>query len=370
MIDKLVLRCKFKDIENFKLFNLPIPLEGSLAPNGRLEMVRHPWERIPSSFAPVAFKVFDLSMAKEPDAYIELKASPAKVAQGHNIWGTDDLAKSAETITSVFFHQYPEVADLLNFSTWEVVEADITYHSRAESVLHAIQFITALGNVSKGQTRARHGYSSTAYFGKKNSRLKKIKVYEKWSEVIEYLKKIKKQKDGELLAESFTDELIEYCKGIVRWEVTIKKRWLERRGISNKLVDLCKTWEPVKFWKEATKEIRDSLEGEKMNIYKDHEIEEALKNHFVSYTRTGKPTYRKALGAFSCFRSLKDHGWIETQRLMSRMQFNRYVEMLHEIGVSRAVLQNLHTKSATVIPMVRYINVDFAEQAPSWANVA
>ena len=85
---------------------------------------------------------------------------------------------------------------------------------------------------------------------------------------------------------------------------------------------------------------------------------------------SGKPTYRKAVGAFSSGRSLKDHGWIETRRLMSRMQLNRYVEMLQEIGVSRAVRQNLHTKSATVIPMVRYINVDFAEQIPSWAKVA
>ena len=373
MIDRLVLRCRFRDILNFNIRSLNIPMEGYLERDGNLSMVRHPWERIPSSFAPIAFKVHDystFSINKEPDAYIELKASPAKVAQGHNIWGTDNLAEAVLTLTEVFFLHYPNIADELDFSSWEVVEADITYHSRAESTLHATQFITALGNVSRGQTKSRAGYATTAYFGSKGSRIKKIKIYEKFTEVMEYVKKLLLQKDGELLAAPYTDRLIDYCKGLIRWEVTLKKRWFERRGISTKLIDLVRVWDSKKYWMESTEELRATLKGNEMKIHNDDEIEKKLKDKFFAITKKGNRSYTKALRAFSTFRSIKNHGWEETLRVMPSSTFWDHITMLQGIGISLIVLQNLHKKSAIVIPMIRYITVDFDEQIPHWANVA
>ena len=370
MIDKLVLRCRFREIEYFNIHDLDIPLEGAIDGDKRLTMVRHPWERIPSSFAPVAFKVFDQSLNKNPDAYIELKASPAKVMQGHNVFGSDNLRECALALTGAFFCHYPQVADQLDQSTWEVVGADVTFHSRAESVLHAIRFITALGNVCKGQTKARNGFSSTAYFGGKNSRLKKLKIYEKYSEIQQYLKKLLKQPDGELLAEPFTDQLLDYAKGLIRWEATIKKRWFERRNLPTNLNELCKVWDSVSYWKEATKDIRQSLEGKEMKFQNDDEIESALKDKFFAITAKGNKSYTKALNAYRTYCLIRDNGWKEATRMMTRQSFWNHVHMLNEIGLSTAAIQNLHTNGAKIIPLIQYIKVEFGEQIPEWARVA
>ena len=370
MLDKLVLRCRFRNIEDFDVHSLDVPLEGSIDGDKRLTMVRHPWERIPSSYAPIAFKVFDQSLNKNPDAYIELKASPAKVMQGHNVFGSDNLMECALALTGAFFRHYPQVADQLDQGSWEVVEADVTFHSRAESVLHAIRFINALSNVCKGQTKARSGYASTAYFGGKSSRIKKLKIYEKHTEIQQYLKKLLKQPDGELLAEPYTDKLLDYAKGLIRWEATIKKRWFERRNIPTNLIELCKVWDSISYWKEATKDIRQSLEGKEMKFHNDDQIEQALKDKFVAITSHGNKSYTKALNVFRTYILIRDNGYQQSQRFMTRQTFWRHISMLNEIGLSTAAIQNLHTNGAKIIPLVQYIKVEFGEQVPEWARVA
>lgn len=369
MIDRLVLRCEFTDLDRFDLRRLPIPLEGALEADGRLYAVRHPWERIPSSFEPVAFKVYDFTNAKEPRAFIELKASPAKVMQGHNVYGTDDLQACALALCEAFFKHYPDVADLLDPHSWEVREADITYHSRAESPIHANAFIQAASRIQKGQTKSRSGYASTTYFGNKKSRLKKVKLYEKSQEIREHLKKLSKEKDGELRAEPFTPELIKYSEGLIRWEVTLKARWFTRRKISIRLKDMVKTWSPVRYWKEATKDIRDAIKGQTMKMTNDEKIEKALKAKYESTTKTGKKSYTKAINCFRTYLVIKDRGYQEAMRVSVRRTFYEHLEMLHAIGLSRAALQNVEYGN-NIIPMVRYIEVEFSDQYPAWSDLA
>lgn len=47
----------------------------------------HPYEAIPSHFGSLAMKVFNGSDRMKTPPYIELKASPAKLLQGHNVFG-------------------------------------------------------------------------------------------------------------------------------------------------------------------------------------------------------------------------------------------------------------------------------------------
>jgi len=369
VIDKLVLHCEFADIEGFDLRALPVPQEGAIDETGRLTMVRHPWEKIPSSFESVAFKIHDYTTANEPRAFIELKASPAKVMQGHNVWGSDDLVECALAIINPFAMAYPEVMEKLDQGSWDVREADITYFSRAESELHAMQFIQAMGNVSKGHTKARHGYATTSYFGKKNSRIKKLKLYAKYTEVMEWVKTVRKQKDGEERTAVFTQQLLDYCVGMIRWEATVKARWFERRGLPTRLHELKKHWDSIEFWKDATKDVREALEGQTMNMNDDERIEQALRAEYGAVTRTGKTTYTKANNCFRTYRLIKELGYIEAQRITQRATFYNHIEMLHAVGVSRAALQNVE-HGAVVIPMVRYIEVAFGQQKPDWAERA
>ncbi|MFA0125918.1 phage/plasmid replication protein, II/X family, partial [Vibrio sp. 10N.261.48.A2] len=69
-------------------------LEGSIDANEdgveEISNRRHPWSSIPSSYTGIAFKVFQASGFRT-EACVELKASPAKVMQGHNVFGSDCL---------------------------------------------------------------------------------------------------------------------------------------------------------------------------------------------------------------------------------------------------------------------------------------
>lgn len=198
MIDSLVLCCDFmKSWIVFDLQELGIPLKAEIDPITReAQSLHHAWESIPSSFGSLTMKVFYHPTSKNrPDPWIEIKDSPAKIMQGHNIFGSDDLGKCAYALIETLYKAYPGLVGKLDPSSWTVAEIDITYHSRADSNREANQFITALQHVSKGQTKSRTGFNGTTYFGKKNSRIKKINVYDKNAEVIAYMEREKRRGD-------------------------------------------------------------------------------------------------------------------------------------------------------------------------------
>lgn len=395
MIDMLVLRCPFRQkfdtsfsamgipcvhevlTTDLKLSDLKIPLEASLDAFGEEMALSHRWESIPSSFSNMAFKVFDFrenfaQNAEVQDFFIEIKASPAKLMLGHNLFGTDDMWTCAEHMINLLIDTYPHLFDWLDIRHWTVEQVDVTYHSWCKTENEALQFVNALQNVSNGQTRARTGFAGTAYFGKSNSRIKKIKVYVKLLEVINALAKLKRK--GDKRAEQiYTDELLDWAKGMVRWEASLKTRWFERRNISNNLFELCKVFDAQRFWKESTRDIFQALEGKEMRIIKDENIERQLKEKFPTINaRTSKITYGQANSAYRVYRSIKTEGWIETKRTTGKGTFERAVIMLHDCGISRTVLQNLQGDGlkCEVIPFIRYVEINFGEQFPAFAKQA
>jgi II/X family phage/plasmid replication protein len=181
MIDKLVLRCDFLKAgyparwPSFHLVELGVPLEQSVNRYGQVFRTRHPWESIPSSYESMAFKIFDNRYDGLDQFYIEIQASPAKLMQGHNIFGSSDFYDCCQTLINLLCTTYPELVPYLDFDSWSLRHIDITYSSRAKDDREARAFINALQNVSFGQTKCRTGFDGTAYFGKKNSRLKKLR---------------------------------------------------------------------------------------------------------------------------------------------------------------------------------------------------
>jgi len=394
MLDMLVLRCPIK--QNFdttytvqgmpviretlrstlSLSDLKIPLEASLDADGEQIATTHRWEAIPSSYAQMAFKVFDFrgsSNLDMQDFFIEIKASPAKLMQGHNLFGTDSLAPCALFMIELLTKSYPDVAEYLDFDSWTVEQVDITYHSWCKTENEALQFVNALQNVSGGQTRARTGYAGTTYFGKSNSRIKKIKVYVKLPEVLAYLAKVKRAGDKKGILPIYTQQLLDFAKGMVRWESSIKTRWFQRRGISNNLIDLCKVFDAQAYWKESTLDIFKALEGKEMRIIKDENIHKQLKDKFPTINaRSGKVTYGKANSAYRVYRAIKAEGWKAVMDTTNKQPFYSAIEMLHACGLSKAVLQNLQGDGlkCEVIPFIRYIEINFNEQTPAFAKQA
>lgn len=381
MIDMLVFRCDFLKTamlhggvtwDAFQLAELCIPLEQSIDSEGQVCNTRHPWESIPSSYENMAFKIFDHRYDALDTFYIEIKASPAKLMQGHNVYGSDDFYDCTMHLLELLFVTYPQITERLDHNLWRLEQIDITYSSRAESDREAKLFINSLQNVSYGQTKSRTGYDGTAYFGKKNSRLKKIKVYLKSAEVLETVKKNDKRKDGEIYNEVFTPELLEYSQGLIRWEVSLYHRYFERQGISLYLKDLFKneslaSTELKVLWRNATYDLFTALKGQHMKLINDNEIQDLLRAKFSKTSeKTGKTSTSLADSAYRTYRDIRRDGWEIARDSMSRTTFNRQIRMLTECGLSRAALQNMNglNDGAQIIPFVRFIQVDFGAQFP------
>lgn len=372
MIDRLVLRAWFSDADRFRLDRFGLKLVGSIDPQGEVFDLRHPWESIPSSFSDLAFKCFDFCQDRpNPDPFVEFKASPAKLAQGHNVYGSDDLGDCAFVLIETLCNAYPGIVDALDWSTLEVCEVDITYASWANSAREAKHFIKALTHVSNGQTRPSNSdFDGTAYFGKKGSRIKKIKVYDKLAEITQYLAKRKGSKNDP--AKFYSQALLDWCVGMIRWEATLKTRWFERRGIPTKLLDMKKVFDAQKYWTEATRDLFDVLKGEKMKSLSDEKIMEALKAHFVTFNaKTGNPSFAKALSAYKTYLTIKSQGYPVAREVSPKETFRRHVEMLEACGLSKAQLQNMTgNQGAEVIPLIRYAVVEFRNQFPDFAKAA
>lgn len=385
MIDMLVLRCNFKkqphpfklgeyEYPMFKLDELGIPLEKFIDKDGEVMNVRHPWERIPSSFEGMAFKVFDHRFDSLDSFYVEIKASPAKLMQGHNVFGSSDFYDCSMVMLELLCDSYPELFNLLDHVSWSLVQIDITYASRAKNNQEARAFINALQNVSYGHTKSRTGYDGTAYFGKKNSRLKKIKVYHKAAEVAETIKKNEKSANAQALAQIYTDSLLNFADGMIRWEVSLYHRYFERLGITTNLKEIFQTNAfssayLQNYWNAATSDLFIALKGQSMKIINDDEVKKALRLKFSKISeKTGKTSTTAADSAFRTYKDIRRDGYEIMRDVMNLRTFQRHLKMICECGVSRAALQNMTglDDGAKIIPFVRFIEVNFGAQHPDW----
>ena len=387
MIDKLVLRCDFLkqwfpaqncfDFPTFKIHELGIPLDVSLDADGEIMNVRHPWERIPSSFEGMAFKVFDTRYkggknGKNEAFFIEIKASPAKLMQGHNVFGSVDFCDCALRLIVLLCSKYPVLASKLDFSSWSLVQIDVTYASRAKNDKEAKRFINALGKVSSGQIKSSTtDYDGTAYFGKKNSRLKKVKVYAKHPEVLATIKKNGKKKD----AFEYSEQLLEFSKGMIRWELSLYHRYFKRAGIPCELSEIIEQgffFSPQmlrSFWRNGLSQLFKALEGQEMKIVDNNAVLEALRAQFSKTSlKTGKISTAFADSVFRTYLFIREKGWENTKSLMAINTFNVHVRTLCQCGLSRAALQNMNglDDGSKIVSFAEFMHVDFDAQHPDW----
>lgn len=401
-----------------------------------VEGLSHAWESLPSSYTPMAFKVFHQSLGKRLDPGVELKASPAKLLQGHNVFGPTSIRMGAEVMLKWLAGSYPDLWSKLDVLSIEVYALDCTFSARMPNQQTALQVIQFMRGVSNGQTRNRgDDYETTAYWGSKEGRLRKIKAYLKGPEFRRQLAEILKAARGATVNPEPREDLdnahvrawklhrrerhmpmsslsaartlrvmqdprlLEFADLLLRLEATVMHRWLERRNLPTNLWDLCVYQEALRdqdrcfiqeCWSAVTSELFAAFEGMTMKRIDDDKVLAAL---IEKYTKEGKGKWTEARvdastgtivpriyipgkssdsyarNLFRTYRSLKDYGWEETIASMSRASFYRHVSDLEAVGISKAMLQNLkdYDNTCNVVPILRFLEVDFKNQVPSWA---
>jgi II/X family phage/plasmid replication protein len=224
-------------------------------------------------------------------------------------------------------------------------------------------------------------YPTTVYFGKKDSRHKGLKIYLKYPELLNYTAELKKRnRDGrgkldEAIKINSSHELIEFTKGLIRFEATLKKRWLQDRCIPILITELNNFWKKYKrervgsLWqklhKEAFNDLYKTFDGGGVMDYSDEGVREILKSKYATVRKNGRVDYSKALRAFRFYRSIASEGYNEIQATTPSSTFYRLVSMLRGAGISLAQLQNLHHIKSNVVPVIRLIKMDYSKQRPA-----
>lgn len=346
----------------------------------------HPYESLPSHFASLAMKVHQGSNLAPPR--VELKASPAKLLQGHNVFGPIDVALCAEALFTPFCLAMPLLADFLNFEETYIAKIDCTFSARLKSINQTRQVMDILRNVSNGQTKSTKStrsqtYASTMYWNETSYSVRR-KAYLKQPELQADLERCKRELRCKPNDESLkrrinilsNPDLIEWAALLVRFEVSLFPRKLYNLNIPTKLFELISYQNEYEkegrnliydMWCAGFNELFESFKGTVMNIYDDEKILELLKSTYHSITPKGNVTYSKAQRIFGFYRRLVNEGYYEVFKTMPGKSFYRNINELISAGISKAQLQNLQSeKNNNVIPLVQLIQVDFRQQYPDW----
>lgn len=338
----------------------------------------HPFESLPSSWSTLAFKIRAGGQNYFP--YIELKASPAKLLQGHNVYGTCNVMLCIDSLITAFCYALPDMAEILEFNNAELAQIDCTFSAHLNTESDSRNVIHALRNISNGQTRgAKSAFDTTAYFGK-GSRHKRLKAYLKQFELQDQTnkaqanyEKTKSQVYKKQLEAMTAPEVQEFAKNALRLEASVMPRMLKRLGIPTNIwafETYSESFEGCliqQLWKQSWQDIFKTFEGATMRTYSDTEIQENLRQHFKTETKNGF-SFSKADRLFRFFRIVKYEGWEEVKDSTPKATFYDNIKLLTEV-VPKAYLQNLQSTASNVVPLIRFVNVDFSKQHPeNWVE--
>ena len=212
--------------------------------DGNLTNVSIPWHSVPSDFSSMAFKINLPDRVGYP--YIEFKASPAKLKQGHNVFGSDDMREALHTMFHVLTMGHPELfldfecnrvsKSMIRWDWAEIMYLDVTYHSWATTNQEALDFIQAVKHISNKQVKSAvdgnkglQTFNSTAYWNPESER-RRLKLYHKLKEVEFQRSKLKTDIEKAKHDRIFDQKMLDYMKGMLRFETRVYKRQLLDHG--------------------------------------------------------------------------------------------------------------------------------------------
>lgn len=340
--------------------------------------LRHNFESLPSSFASLAFKLINGSDFK-CYPYIRIVGNPAKLLQGHNVYGSDDLSLCIMAVVDAFLFGDHNLHNYLDWTHATVDYLDVTYTAHAETPSQAQAIIDIMRQVKCGQTKPEPDkkYLTTMYWNR-NSKHRKLKAYLKFPElenqILELTRKHAKTKYSHLayqLEQVNKPEVKEFAKTAIRFEARLFSNWFQSRGLpatfafavdpelQQKDPDLL-----PRLWRSAFKDVFSSFEGATMNAYDTAQVEESLKIAFHKVLPSGKISYSKANRIFQGYLSIMHVGYNVMKEKTDPATWMRLLDDLNYIGLSKAQLMNLNGDSSNVIPLIRCINIDFSRQLP------
>lgn len=332
----------------------------------------HPYESLPSDYTDMAMKFYTSTTNTPP--YVEIKGSPLKLLQGHNVYGFDSLELGTYHMIGMLLEAFPKLAPILDLPNTELSCLDTTQLIRLPHQGLVQPVLDYMANLSSGHRKAKAvKYSNYITWGNDNAQIRP-KAYGKFEEVKSQLDKIQKQADkgcqrSRSLVIAMTNAL-PFANGVVRFESRICKTYLTKNGYPSniwQLIELQKNQPDLllHLWRVAFEPILDTMRGKYMNFADDDELLQVLMTNLVTYTKKGNPSYTKAYNALDFYRSLRTDGWVKVKSRHLENRFYVRVRQLTDCGISKSHLQNLHKNpNGKVIPFVRLLELKMCDQLP------
>lgn len=374
----VIFRDEHYSLLDFDLLDTQIKVVGELYKDDdgqvKYSNMRNYYEKLPTSYTKLAFKFYHDVQGAFP--FVELKCSPAKIMQGHNVYGSDFILMGALEMLGFLFLTYPQFYDMLDIQKTEIKQLDITYSARLKNNQQVDKCLDYMRNVSTQHIRkSQKVCANTVYFGSERCKRFGRKVYGKYSELMNQIKeKEREAKRGDTYAQKVLDVMMsekvqKFAYGQLRFETTVKAYALKEMGYPTNLIELIKFQREnkdflKKIWIKANQQLFDALQGEMM-MNDDDSVYENLCKCYGKVTPSGRISYRKAMNLFNFYRSIRADGVDVLKARYSSTQFYQHMKDLIDAGYSKSYLQNLHTENRNnIVQFVDLIKVDFSNQLP------
>lgn len=338
--------------------------------------LNHGYERLPTSFTSMAFKFFHEGYSYP---YVELKASPAKILQGHNVYGTDWIEQGALEMLGFLAETHPTLYGMLAISETEIKQLDATYSARLKDDNQVAQVLDFMRNMSSRHIRKSTKqiiYKNTVYFGSERSKRFARKVYGKSCEFQNQLQeqiKLAKSNDKNAMrvVKVMSDpDLQSWTSGLLRFETGIKAYVMKELDIPTNLFQLIRYQRSnpnflKDLWVKSNSEIFKALEGTAMKTTDHDSVFKNLCEVHKTITPTGKVRITKARNLFNFYCALQTHGVEVMKTRYSETRFYSHIADLILAGYSKAFLQNLHIETKNnIIPFLKLVEINFESQVP------
>jgi II/X family phage/plasmid replication protein len=279
------------------------------------------------------------------DGALEFSGNPAKLLQGHNLFGSASLvplmARTLEYVTD----RLGLVPSAENLADWRagaypLSRTDIAGMTRLDSDKTVRKVLDLIGQHGKMKYQGALVRSGTVYFGK-NSRRVALKFYSKGEEITS-------GKKGHGLSSTLAPEshqkLLNYGRGMLRSELTLRGMELRERGL-----------ERASRWSQA---VAMGLLRERMNQLELNDTV-VLADDLVE----GLPG--KLVAVYEAWKAGRD-----IQKLYSRPTFYRYRAALLPYGIDIARVQPravvTENQYPLGVPLRQILSAPF-EGPPDWA---
>lgn len=335
------------------------------------------WGSISSGISGVAVGFFPMGNGFKRWPHIRIKASPAKILQGHNVFGSECPKQGISQMFANLEAAFPKIYADLDLEAAQVKYTDSTYSARIAPHFSP-KIFRIFESLATRRTKVNAAYMDRGYLqlGVDSDR-QRAKLYSKMQELLADLQTAKRVGDKHRVSILGDSRLTDFTLDLHRFEATTGPRKFEELGIPTRLPEFIKFMDWFQavhkkplcryLWHVCFDPLFGQFEGHTMKDVDDSHIKALIDKKYIKPRADGRICKRRANAVYSTYRAIKCEGY-DTCCAENNKTFFRNVGFLEDAGISRAFLKSLdpHKPFDNVVPLVQLIKIDFSQQRPEW----